>query len=94
VPTGKYIDVLVMHVTVSFERMRYLLRNQILLSYGGLDMTAVDYAHRSPRTAHFFERRHATSDGLVAVVLWSVGGLALTLLVIWLGSGAEFLSLG
>ena len=31
-------------------------------------------------------RRHGTSDGLVAVVLWSVGGLALTPLVIWLGS--------
>ena len=66
----------------------------MLLSYGGLDMTTVDYAHGSPRTAQSFERRHETSDGLVAVVLFSVGGLALTLLFIWLGSGAEFLSLG
>ena len=59
----------------------------ILLSYGGLDMTTVDYAHRSPRTAQSFERRYATSDGLVAVVLFSVGGLALTLVVICLGLG-------
>ena len=75
------------------ERMGICWR-LILLSYGGLDMTTVDYAHRSARTAQSFERRYETSDGLVAVVLFSVGGLALTLLFIWLGSGAEFLSLG
>jgi hypothetical protein len=46
------------------------------------------------RPAQSFERRSETSDGLVAVALWTVGGLALTLLFIWLGSGAEFLSLG
>jgi hypothetical protein len=57
-------------------------------------MTTADYARRFPHTALSFERRHETSDGLVAVALWSVGGLALTLLSIWLGSGAEFLSLG
>ena len=57
-------------------------------------MTTADYARRFPRTAQSFERRYETSDGLVAVALWSVGGLALTLLFIWLGSGAEFLSLG
>ena len=57
-------------------------------------MTTVDYAHRFASTAQSFEQRHETSDGLVAVVLFSVGGLALTLLFIWLGSGAEFLSLG
>jgi hypothetical protein len=57
-------------------------------------MTTVDYAHRFPHTAQLIERRYETSDGLVAVALWSVGGLALTLLVIWLGSGAEFLALG
>jgi len=57
-------------------------------------MTTADYAHRFPHTARSFERRYETSDGLVAVVLWSVGGFALTPLVIWLGSGAEFLSLG
>ena len=57
-------------------------------------MTTVDHAHRFASTAQSFEQRHETSDGLVAVVLWSVGGLALTLFVIWLGSGAEFLSLG
>jgi hypothetical protein len=57
-------------------------------------MTTVDYAHRFPHTAQLIERRYETSDGLVAVALWSVGGLALTLLFIWLGSGAEFLSLG
>jgi hypothetical protein len=48
---------------------------------------------RFARTAQTFERRSETSDGLVTVALWSVGGLALTLLVIWIGSGAEFLSL-
>jgi hypothetical protein len=57
-------------------------------------MTTVDFVLRFARTAQTFERRSETSDGLVAIVLWSVGGLALTLLVIWLGSGAEFLSLG
>lgn len=57
-------------------------------------MTTADYARRFPHTALSFERRYETSDGLVAVALWSVGGLALTLLVIWLGSGTEFLSLG
>jgi hypothetical protein len=57
-------------------------------------MTTVDYAHRFSSTAQSFERRHEKSDGLLAVVLWSLGGLALTLLVIGLGSGAEFLSLG
>ena len=57
-------------------------------------MTTVDYAHRFPHTAQSFERRHEKSDGLLAVALWSLGGLALTLLVIGLGSGAEFLSLG
>ena len=57
-------------------------------------MTTVDYAHRFASAAQSFERRHETSDGLVAVVLFSVGGLALTLLFIWLGSGADFLSLG
>ena len=65
-----------------------------LANYGGLDMTTVDSAHHFARAARSFERRYEASDGLVAVVLWSVGGLALTLLVIWLGSGAEFLSLG
>jgi hypothetical protein len=40
-------------------------------------MTTVDYAHRFASTAQSFARRHETSDGLVAVVLWSVGGLAL-----------------
>jgi hypothetical protein len=44
------------------------------------------------RPAQSFERRSETSDGLVAAALWSVAGLALTLLVIWLGSGAGFLS--
>jgi len=44
-------------------------------------MTTADYAHR---TAQSFERRYETSDELVAVALWSLGGLALTLLVIWL----------
>ena len=78
------------HLTVRFERMGYLRRNQ----FEGLDMTTADYAHRSAYTAQSFERRYETSDGLVAVALWSLGGLALTLLVIWLGSGAEFLSLG
>jgi hypothetical protein len=57
-------------------------------------MTTVDYAHGFAGTAQSFDRRYETSDGLVAVVLFSVGGLALTLLFIWLGSGAEFLSLG
>jgi hypothetical protein len=57
-------------------------------------MTTTDHARRFPHTALMFERRYETSDGLVAVALWSVGGLALTLLFIWLGSGAEFLSLG
>jgi hypothetical protein len=57
-------------------------------------MTTVDYAHHFPYTAQSVERRHEKSDGHVAVALWSLGGLALTLLVIWLGSGAEFLSLG
>jgi hypothetical protein len=57
-------------------------------------MTTVDYAHRFPHTAQSFERRYETSDGLVAVALWSIGGLALTLFFILLGSGAEFLSLG
>jgi hypothetical protein len=57
-------------------------------------MTTVDFVRRFARTAQTFERRSETSDGLVAIVLWSVGGLAMTLLVIWLGSGAEFLSLG
>jgi hypothetical protein len=56
-------------------------------------MTTVDYAHHSPRTVLSFEPRYETSDGLGAVALWSVGGLALTLLVIWLGLG-EFLSFG
>jgi hypothetical protein len=56
-------------------------------------MTTVDFVQRFARTAQTFERRTETSDGLVAVALWSVGGLALTLLVIWLGSGAEFLIL-
>jgi hypothetical protein len=57
-------------------------------------MTTIDSAQRFARTAQTFERRYETSDGLVAIALWSVGGLALTLLVILLGSGAEFLSLG
>jgi hypothetical protein len=57
-------------------------------------MTTVDSAHRFARTTRSFERRYEASDGLVAVALWSLGGLALTLFVIWLGSGAEFLSLG
>jgi hypothetical protein len=57
-------------------------------------MTTADYARRFPHAALSFERRYESSDGLVAVALWSVGGLALTLLFIWLGSGAEFLSLG
>ena len=65
----------------------------ISLDYGGLDMTTVDFVQRFARTTQTFERRTETSDGLVAVALWSVGGLALTLLVIWLGSGAEFLIL-
>jgi hypothetical protein len=56
-------------------------------------MTTVDFVERFARAAQTFERRTETSDGLVAVALWSVGGFALTLLVIWLGSGAEFLSL-
>jgi len=51
------------------------------VGYEGLDMTTADYAHR---TAQSFERRYETSDELVAVALWSLGGLALTLLVIWL----------
>ena len=50
-------------------------------------MTTVDYALRFPGTAQSFERRYETSDGLVAVALWSVGGLALTLFFIWLGLG-------
>ena len=75
-------------------RANGVFSNLILLSYGGLDMTTVDSAHRFARSARSFERRYEASDGLVAVVLWSVGGLALTLLVIWLGSGAEFLGLG
>jgi hypothetical protein len=66
----------------------------MLSSYGGLGMTTVDSAQHFARTAQTFERRSETSDGLVAVALWAVGGLALTLLFIWLGSGAEFLSLG
>jgi hypothetical protein len=57
-------------------------------------MTTVDSAEHFARTAQSFERRSETSDGLVAVALWTVGGLVLTLLFIWLGSGAEFLSLG
>jgi hypothetical protein len=57
-------------------------------------MTTVDYAHRFPHNAQSFERRCETSDGLVAVALWSIGGLALTLFFILLGSGTEFLSLG
>ena len=57
-------------------------------------MTTVDYAHRFPHTAQSFEQRCETSDGLVAVALWSIGGLALTLFFILLGSGAEFLNLG
>ena len=81
-----------MQVTVRFERMEYWLLT--LLSYGGLDMTTVDSAEHFARTAQSFERRSETSDGLVAVALWTVGGLVLTLLFIWLGSGAEFLSLG
>ena len=57
-------------------------------------MTTVDYAHRFPHAVQSFERRYETSDGLVAVALWSIGGLALTLFFILLGSGAEFLSPG
>ena len=57
-------------------------------------MTTADYARRVPHPALSFERRYENSDGLAAVALWSIGGLALTLLFIWLGSGAEFLSLG
>jgi hypothetical protein len=45
-------------------------------------------------TVQSFERPYGEiSDGLV-VTLWSVGGLALTLLAIWLGWGGEFLSFG
>jgi hypothetical protein len=47
-------------------------------------MTTVDFVQRFARTAQTFERRTEPSDGLIAFGLWSVGGLALTLLVIWL----------
>jgi hypothetical protein len=57
-------------------------------------MTTADYARSLPHPALSLERRHENSDGLVAVALWSIGGLALTLFFILLGSGAEFLSLG
>jgi hypothetical protein len=75
-----------MHVTVSSVKWVFAV-NWVVM---GANMTTIDYAHRSPRTAE----RYETSDGLVAVALLSVGGFALTLLAIWLGWGGEFLSFG
>jgi hypothetical protein len=50
----------------------------------------LDHTYRSPRAVRSFRRPYReTSDGLVVAFLWSVGGLALTLLAIWLGLGVH-----
>jgi hypothetical protein len=58
----------------------------------------LDHRYRSPRNVQSLSRpSDETSDGLVVVFLWSVSGLALTVLAIWLGLGGElgqFLSFG
>jgi hypothetical protein len=58
----------------------------------------LNHTYRSPRIVQSLRRpSDETSDGLVVVFLWSVSGLALTLLAIWLGLGGElgqYLSFG
>jgi hypothetical protein len=80
----------VMHLTASFKRMEYSRRNWLWrIRHDDRRLCTSLSPHCSS-----FERRYETSDGLVAVALWSIGGLALTLLFILLSSGAEFLRLG
>jgi hypothetical protein len=50
----------------------------------------LDHTYRSPRAVQSSRRLYGeTSDGLVAAFLWSVSGLALTLLAIWPSLGGH-----